>query len=222
MNTAIENTIANEPKYHGFDYMLAFSHDQKYMPTVRHTPTPDSAIEMARKVVAQYPDATWYVVRRSDGVCIAQAKQDGDIVQQEANKPVKQEQASTALVLPGCVTSLMLRSKSEVQPDGTVAFKFTGKVRSRPDLHAFYVIAEERNWGRTYVRYAGSGEGFDWTLYQDLNNNLETTSKVRFEMRDYSKQGTNDLEQRIARLVLRNQGATPAKIAKLVMAEIAK
>lgn len=213
---------AYEPKYKGFDYMLAFSHDVAYMPTVRHTSTPDSAIEMARKVVAQYPDTVWYIVRRSDGVCIAQSKQEGDNVQQEAQHEQEPAQADTALVLPGCVTNFMLRSKSSVQQDGTVVFKFEGKARSRLDLHAFYVIADERNWGETQVTYKGSGEGYDWTLCQEFTKEAGATNKVKFQMNDFTKKGTMDLEQRIARLVLRNQSATPAKVAKLIMAEIAR
>lgn len=130
-------------------------------------------------------------------------------------------QASTSLVLPGCVTKLMLRSTSETLPDGTHVFKFDGVVRSRLDLHAFYVIAEDRIWRKTYALFTGSGEDFEWTLRQTFAKG-GGTGKVSFVMYDYSSKKQNDLEQRIAKIVLRNSHATPAKVAKLIMAEIAK
>jgi len=215
MTTTHDAIIANEPKYTGFEYIFTFTHQPEWAPTVRHTTTPDVAIRMARMVVKQYPNATWYIVRRSDGVCIAQSKQEGDNVQQEP------AQADTALVLPGCVTNFMLRSKSSVQQDGTIVFTFEGKVKSRLDLHAFYVIADDRKWGKTDAMFKGSGEGYDWTLHQTFNK-TGATGEVSFVMNDYSKKSSCDLEQRIARLVLRNQYATPAKVAKLIMAEIAR
>lgn len=206
------NTIAKSE----LDFILTFNHKTDETPTVRYGASPDHLFIMARRVVAQYPAATWFIVRRSDGVCIAQSKQEGDNVQQEP------AQADTALVLPGCVTNMMLRSKSSVQQDGTVVFKFAGTVKSRLTIHAFYVIADERNWGKLAATYTGSGDGYDWKLVQTFNQKGEGTHNVSFEMRDYTKKGENNLEQRIARLVLRNQGATPAKVAKLIMAEIAR
>jgi hypothetical protein len=62
-----------ESKYNGFDYILTFNHKADETPTVKHTTTPDHAIRMARMVIAQYPQATWFIVRRSDGVCLAQS-----------------------------------------------------------------------------------------------------------------------------------------------------
>lgn len=97
-------------------FILTFNHKTDETPTVRYGASPDHLFIMARRVVAQYPAATWFIVRRSDGVCIAQSK------------------APT------------------VEP-----------------------VQQQRN-----------------------------------------------LEQRIARLVLRNPYATPAKVAKLIMAEIAR
>ncbi len=206
--------IASETKFDGFQFILAYTLPSSQVPNMRHAKTPDAAIEMIHKVLESYPDIVWYIVRRSDGVCIAQSKALN-------TSPEIQEQASTALVLPGCVTNLMLRSKSEPLPDGTVVFKFNGVVRSRLDLHAFYVIADARRWSKTSATFKGSGEGFDWKLVQYWTE-AGGSNKVSFEMHDYSKKNENSLETRIARVVMLNKNATPAKIAKLIMTEIAR
>lgn len=130
-------------------------------------------------------------------------------------------QASTSLVLPSCVTKMMLRSTSETLSDGTHVFKFDGICHSRLDLHAFYVIAENSTWGDKIVTHKGSGEDFEWTLRQYVIKG-QTSYHVEFEMFDYSSKKERDLEQRIARIVMLNKHATPAKVAKLIMAEIAK
>lgn len=56
------------------EFILTFNHKKDETPTVRYSPNPEFAIRMARMVVMQYPETTWFVVRRTDGVCVAQSK----------------------------------------------------------------------------------------------------------------------------------------------------
>lgn len=71
--TQIQSAL-KQPKYNGFDYILTFNHKVDETPTVRHSINPETLIRMARMVVFQYPEATWFVIRRADGVCLAQSK----------------------------------------------------------------------------------------------------------------------------------------------------
>lgn len=60
--------------FKGFEFILTFNSQENKKPIVRYCTTPEDAIRLAQMETVQHPLTTWFVTRRSDGVCLAQSK----------------------------------------------------------------------------------------------------------------------------------------------------
>lgn len=105
-------------------------------------------------------------------------------------------QASTSLVLPNIITSLMLQSTSKVNMDGSTTFKFEGKLSAQA-LHLVYLAAKLQSDDgfihetKKSIIYGGNGKDYTWNLRQAKTTVKAEKFAVIFTLNDYTHQGNS-------------------------------